>query len=387
MRRTIHWWDQLHKIQIDLTSHCNAACAACVRNVNGGETKTELSLTHFDLDVFKRLASVDTKGAYIRHMSWNGNWGDPLMHPDIIEMVNIWTTYHPETNIAIATNGALRSTKFWREFAEALKNASFHKVDFAMDGMADTHKLYRRKTSHAKLSENIKAFTDAGGNGVVYMTMFEHNKHQVAEVREHARSLGVRMFKARGSFTGDREMRVQGMNEAGTKFLPYGEADYTMKAWYPTDNQDRFTENDKQIDQEAVYFPENDKPNTNLKDSSLYGHINENFKEIFPAYQKSKCPWQDEGEIQIDPWGVVWPCCHTSLWGGGREGGMGTYTVDTDLAPGDDGIPDRVLRENNLHDRPLNEIVQGGFFSNKMNQVIADASWGVCRNNCGICKD
>jgi len=383
----INWYRQLHKLQIDLTSHCNAACAACVRNYNGAETRPGLQLQHFDLELFRRIAAEDTKGWYIRQMSWNGNWGDPLMHPDIIEMVNIWTTYHPETNIAIATNGAIRSTKFWGEFAKALKNASFHKVDFAMDGMADTHKLYRRKTSHAKLSENIKAFTDAGGHGVIYMTMFEHNKHQIAEVREHARSLGVRMFKARGSFTGDRVMEVQGMNEANTKFLPAGEADYTMKAWYPNDGQDRFTENDKQIDQEAVYFEENDKPISGQRDAAFYSRFNNKFEELMKDHiAVSKCPWQKEGEVQLDPWGVVWPCCHTSLYGG--DGVMqDAINWDKELAPGYKDIANEIMKTCDLHNRPLKEILNNEFFDKTLNKVIIDAEWQVCRNNCGICKD
>ena len=384
----INWYRQVHKLQIDLTSHCNAACAACVRNDNGGENKPGLELKHFDLELFRRVATEDTKGWYIHQLSWNGNWGDPLMHPDIIEMVNIWTTHHPETNIAIATNGAIRSTKFWTDFAKALKNASFHKVDFAMDGMSDTHKLYRRKTSHAKLSENIKAFTDAGGHGVVYMTMFEHNKHQVDEVRELARSLGVRSFKARGSFTGDRVMEVQGMNNAGTKFLPKGEADYTMKAWYPTDGQDRFTENDKQLDQGVVYFEENDKPISGQRDSQLYGVFRNKFEELMETSSllpSSKCPWQNEGEVQIDPWGVVWPCCHTSLYG--ADGIMqDVINWDTELAPGHQQTAKEIMMTCDLTSMSLKEVLNNEFFNKTLNTAINDASWGVCRNNCGICK-
>ena len=145
-----------------------------------------------------------------------------------------------------------------------------------MDGMEDTHKLYRRKTSHAKLCENIKAFTDAGGSCHVYMTTFEHNKHQIEEVKELSRKLGAKAFKARGSFTGDRVMEVRGINEANNKFLPWDEANYTMKAWYPDDGQDRFTENDKQIDTTRAIFRENERPNSTAKDGKFYSTINTN---------------------------------------------------------------------------------------------------------------
>ena len=83
----MNWYKQVHKLQIDLTSHCNARCGACIRNVNGNEIKPGLELKHFDLDVWKRITTEDTKGWYISHLSLNGNWGDAVMHPDLLEIV------------------------------------------------------------------------------------------------------------------------------------------------------------------------------------------------------------------------------------------------------------------------------------------------------------
>jgi len=373
----IHWYEQVHKLQMDLTSHCNAACGACVRNIDGGKTRPGLELKHFDLDLFKRIATEDTRGWYIRHLSLNGNWGDSMMHPHIIEMIKVWTRYHPESMISIATNGAIRSTKFWGDLAVALNLAAHHKVDFAMDGMEDTHKLYRRKTSHAKLCENIKAFTDAGGNGVVYMTMFEHNKHQIEEVKELARNLGVRFFKARGSFTGDREIQIRD---------DHGNDEYTMKAWYPENHPERHTENDQQIDQTEAYFDENERMISSLKDGPMFMEINENFANSFTDHRKSKCPWQDEGEVQIDPWGIVWPCCHISLYGGGGSM-VDVINLDKELAPGNDDTVNEAMEENDLNNDTLKEILSNHWFNKTVNNAIETAEWGVCRNNCGVCKD
>ena len=144
------WYNSLHKLQIDPTSHCNARCGACARNIYGGETKHDLELKHFDLELWKRIATKDTKGWYINHLSLNGNWGDALMHPDIIEMIEIWNTHHSESEIAVATNGSLRSTEFWVKLAKVLRTTPQHNLAFSMDGMEDTHSIYRRRTSHSK---------------------------------------------------------------------------------------------------------------------------------------------------------------------------------------------------------------------------------------------
>ena len=50
----MQWQSKVHKLQVDITSHCNARCGACVRNNNGGETEPELALKHFDMDLWKR---------------------------------------------------------------------------------------------------------------------------------------------------------------------------------------------------------------------------------------------------------------------------------------------------------------------------------------------
>ena len=45
------WAKQVTNLQVDITSHCNARCGACIRNKNGDEVKDELTLEHFDMEV------------------------------------------------------------------------------------------------------------------------------------------------------------------------------------------------------------------------------------------------------------------------------------------------------------------------------------------------
>jgi len=357
----MNWYKQVHKLQIDLTSHCNARCGACVRNVNGNEIKPGLELKHFDLDLWKRVTTEDTKGWYISHLSLNGNWGDAVMHPDLLEIVKIWTKHHPESMIAIATNGSLRDKKFWIELAKALRFASHHKIDFAMDGMEDTHHLYRRKTSHTKLTENIKSFTDAGGIVKILMTMFEHNKHQVEEVKELSRKLGAREFKARPSFTGERELHIQD-----------GKDDYKIKGYYP------------EIEQKTYRFPENEKISSDLKDGNIYMETNSRINESNKIHIESKCPWKQAGEIQIDPWGIVWPCCYISKFGGG--GSMKDANMDKVFAPGNDNLINIAFNENNLNLYTLKEVLKNKWFNTTVDNAVENANWQICDSNCGIGK-
>lgn len=366
-----NWYRQVHKLQVDMTSYCNARCGACIRNIDGGETRPGLKLTHFDVDVWKRMATVDTKGWWIRELSLNGNWGDTMMHPHLVEMLEIWITAHPETFISIATNGSMRSTKFWAELAKALRQTAHHKIDFAVDGMEDTHHIYRRKTSFSKLTENIKSFCDAGGNGNIQMTMFEHNKHQIEEVKELARELGIRQFTARRSFTGDERLIIKD-----------GDEEYTIKGYYPTgiDEHQNYSPPELQID-----FEENDRPMSDIRDS-IWMEVNAQFEELYMNYSPSKCPWKNEGKVQIDPWGTVWPCCHISTYGGSGASEFMSIAKDFNQEASDIDLIANGQQENNLHNKSLADILRNDWFNETVDNAVENADWSVCRSNCGVCK-
>jgi len=366
----MNWYRQIHKLQVDITSHCNARCGACIRNIDGGETRPGLKLANFDVDVWKRMATIDTKGWWVRQLTLNGNWGDPMMHPHLVEMLEVWITAHPESMISIATNGSMRSTKFWSDLATVLRGGSHHKVDFAVDGMEDTHHIYRRRTVFSKLKENIKAFTDAKGNAVVQMTMFEHNKHQIEEVKELARELGCRQFNARRSHS-DR------------MFIKDGDEQYKIRGWYPTGNGEHLIDND--APELSERFEENDWPLSSNRDR-IWLEANERFEELNENYIKSKCPWKDDGEVQIDPWGVVWPCCHISLYGGSGASSEMSVKKDFNEAAADINFIANGQQENNLHNRSLKDILNNNWYNDTLNNAIENADYQICRNNCGICK-
>ena len=98
----MHWSQNLRKLHVDLTSYCNAKCPACARNLNGGPTTPGLALEHFEVDVWNQLAK-DTAGN-IHKLFLNGNWGDPGMHPNLIEMLATFGQYHADCDLVICTN-------------------------------------------------------------------------------------------------------------------------------------------------------------------------------------------------------------------------------------------------------------------------------------------
>jgi hypothetical protein len=68
-------------------------------------------------------------------------------------------------------------------------------VWFAIDGLEDTHKIYRQATNWKKIIENAQSFIDAGGNAVWQFIPFAHNEHQIRDCMKMATALGFSKFE------------------------------------------------------------------------------------------------------------------------------------------------------------------------------------------------
>jgi MoaA/NifB/PqqE/SkfB family radical SAM enzyme len=341
----MEWHKTVHKLQIDITSHCNAKCGACIRNINGGKTNPNLKLEHFDVDLWKRLCEVDTRGWYIQKLSLNGNWGDAGMHPHLPEMLDCFIQCHPETSVLVSTNGSMQTAEYWSQLATVLQRAYRHEVDFAVDGLGDTHSLYRRNTSFDRLVDNIKTFTQAGGTGNIVMTVFEYNEHQVNDVKDLAQRLGVRRFYTRNSHT---------------KFINIDDTPgYTI-----------IGSDHEPID---VFF---DQPaNTVMRDEHFYQEFN-NIVERNIDKTSSRCPWYQNAEVQIDPWGTVWPCCHISLLGVDNEKHILTNDADNSILD--------ARKQNNLKDYTLSDILSNTWFTGNLRDAVDNAKWRICKQKCKV---
>ena len=128
----------------------------------------------------------------------NGNFGDAGMHPDLLKMANHLFA-SSDMKLQISTNGSLRTKQFWKELAQSGTNRL--QVIFCVDGLKDTHAIYRRKTNFDKIIDNIKAFTPAGGNAIMVTTLFDHNLHQIKELAKLAKDIGCMEYRTRKSYS------------------------------------------------------------------------------------------------------------------------------------------------------------------------------------------
>lgn len=188
--------DGILKLHIEPTSDCNARCPQCPRTMGSSLEKVpNLEINHLDPEKFQQVLA-DPYFDKVLQISINGNFGDIVMHPNPRVLIEAIQEIRPGVRLLIHTNGGAQSMKFWQWLGS---RPNIHCI-FGIDGLADTHHLYRRNTRWETVIRNAQAFIDAGNNQSDWdMLVFRHNQHQVEACRQMANDMGFTQFKAKPS--------------------------------------------------------------------------------------------------------------------------------------------------------------------------------------------
>ena len=177
----------IRSVHVELTTRCNARCPMCMRNYRGMDYNSGYPDVELSLADFKHI--VDPVIHQLNNVNFNGNLGDFASARDAVEIVE-YLVAHNVKEININTNGSLRNADWWRRLAQTGVS-----VGFALDGLADTHALYRQDTDWNKIIANARAFISAGGQAKWRFVPFDHNRHQEAECRQLAQDMGFVEFE------------------------------------------------------------------------------------------------------------------------------------------------------------------------------------------------
>jgi MoaA/NifB/PqqE/SkfB family radical SAM enzyme len=198
-------FDQIDEYQLEITSYCNAACPQCPRNNNGSGINPYMPLRHLDTGVI--ISTFDRDLCLrLRQIFLCGSYGDPIMHPGVLDILADLRDKNPQLWLYMHTNGGVHDPGWWRELAAILGTQG--RVDFGIDGLGDTLSVYRRNVRYDTVMRNAQAFIDAGGRAQWNFIVFEHNQHEISAARQLSDGMGFEdiLFRSTGRFWNQRDM-------------------------------------------------------------------------------------------------------------------------------------------------------------------------------------
>jgi len=272
----------------------------CARNVSGTTKNLELPMSELSISDIKSFFSPQLLSRF-EHVMFCGVYGDPIVAKDTLPAVKYFKESGVE-QIWFHTNGAARSTDWWRELAQYFKGPE-DRVVFNVDGLADTNGLYRIGTSWEKIMANMHAFISAGGTATWCFLVFKHNEHQIDEAKELATKMGVKRFRVR------RTSRFR--NQPGSfDLLP-------RQVYRQLEDEERKkvlsgTEEELHDFVEYEIYPPDHPEYRNIDSAVKLKEINEEYGSFDQYLDKAKINCINQHKFKrlyLDFEARLWPCC------------------------------------------------------------------------------
>lgn len=327
-------YNNIRSVHLEISTRCNAVCPDCPRNFRGVDVLTDTyPVCDMKIDQAKKIFPVEFI-QQLKRLLINGNHGDFVTASDGLDIVKYFIDSNPNIEIEISTNGSARPN-IWSELGK-LKQVQ---IDFRLDGLADTHYLYRQNTNWQFIIDNAVKFINAGGQAVWSMIVFNHNRHQIDECRQLSKQLGFLKFE---------------LVEAGRDTMPVFTSDRRL-SHVIGDYQGK-------TDFEELW-----------KDSHTYlvdpGGAVRNEKNNWPI----NCYAKKEQEIYVSANGEVYPCC----W-------LGFYPLNSSRRSSNDQLKP-LIKNNNALDYSIEESIK---WFNQIEETwhlsVPEGKIFACNEACGI---
>jgi MoaA/NifB/PqqE/SkfB family radical SAM enzyme len=270
-------YNQIKNVHLEISTRCNASCPKCPRNTSGYDEDLGFEVRDMTLVEAKRIFTPPFL-RQLKNILINGNFGDFVTAKDNLAIVEYFLLCNPKLKIVINTNGSGGNSTLWQRLGQLAI-----KVNFALDGLENTHTLYRKNTSWQRIINNAKLFISSGGRAVWKMIKFDHNIHQIDECRRLSRELGFFQFDLIDA--GRDSGPVYDRNGNFTHKL--GHDPHFINVEYP-----------KTVDIWKEWTAIQFKPVNRLSE----------YKSI-PIKQIVNCQTKQKKEIYIAANGEVYPCC------------------------------------------------------------------------------
>jgi len=172
--------DRLREVWLHLTDRCNLACRHCL--VSSGPAGERGLDTEAVSSIIRQARDLGADTFYL-------TGGEPLVRPDIMDLLRIITVEHGATAVVL-TNGTLLDAELAGNLAELPAGRLFLQV--SLDGScSERNDALRTKGSFDRAVRGIRAARAAGLHVTIATVALRENVRDLPAIAELARGLGV----------------------------------------------------------------------------------------------------------------------------------------------------------------------------------------------------
>lgn len=172
---------------IEPTNICTLKCPGCARTRFIDQFGKHWKNHSLNVDSLLNFLDVDLKN---KRILFCGNYGDPIYHPNLLEMVSAFK--QQGAYVLIYTNGSYQKEDWWEKLANILDHSD--NVTFGVDGIPSNFTQYRINADWLSIHSAMKIIAKSKCRSTWKYIPFEFNRDNIDEARQLSDSIGLDNF-------------------------------------------------------------------------------------------------------------------------------------------------------------------------------------------------
>jgi len=221
-------WGMPYRFHVDTLNACNLRCPLCPTGLG----TLQRPRGKMSMEQFQHVVDQIAPYAYYLNLY---NWGEPLLHPEICDMIR----YATDKGITVSISSNLNRMN--AALAENLVQSGLSEIIVSVDGASqEAYEKYRRGGRLSVVLENLSRLAEAKQRShrsapfiLVRMLIHKHNEHEIAALRETVTALGADSFTTHPLFIDPRnpEHRQEWLPEDESKSFYDYSAETMENTW------------------------------------------------------------------------------------------------------------------------------------------------------------
>ena len=179
---------RIQALHIEPTNICTLKCSGCARTRFIQQWPQHWRNHSLDVEVLMQFLNIDLTNIPV---TFCGNYGDPIYHPDFVSMVQKFK--QRKAQITIVTNGSYKKSEWWQELTSFLDKNDL--IVFSVDGIPENFTQYRTNADWSSIQTAMTICAQAKCETTWKFIPFLFNQHNIDQAQALSQQLGIDHFE------------------------------------------------------------------------------------------------------------------------------------------------------------------------------------------------